>query len=146
MSLIFFIFWNVFSLSPGSCRTWPTTSWCRWRWRISSSAWSWCPLARLFSSKVVFLHFFCALASALGIATGLIPYDRQEIVNPPLPFKFSPKVQWQHSSGPSVLKIINLLLQGRGLLVKVGACSTRWFYSSNLVLKIREYDLRGTGH
>ena len=70
--------------------------------------------------------FVCALASALGIATGLIPYDRQEIVKPPLPFKFSPKMQWQDRSGPSVLKIINLLLQARGLLVKVGACSTRW--------------------
>ena len=67
----------------------------------------------------------CALVSALGII-GLVPAsprDRQEIVKPPLPEKFSPKV---HRSGPSGLKIINLLLQARGLLVKVGASSTRW--------------------
>ena len=88
----------------------------------------------------------CALASALGIATGLILYDRQEIVNPPLPFKFSPKMQWQHRSGPSGLKIINLLLQARGLLVKVGACSTRWVLFCPLNPQIREDDLRGTKH
>ena len=37
---------------------------------------------------------FCALVSSLGITTGLVPArppDRQEIVKPPLPTKFSPK-------------------------------------------------------
>ena len=35
---------------------------------------------------------FCALVSSLGIVPARPP-DRQEIVKPPLPFKFSPKMQ-----------------------------------------------------